>query len=38
MSLLPWFIIIHKQSCGKVMFSQVYVKNSIHGGLYPGMH
>ena len=30
---------VRKRSCGKVMFSQACVKNSVHGGgVYPTMH
>ena len=29
---MPKLITVRNNSCGKVMFSQVYVKNSVHGG------
>ena len=31
-SWVPLLITVRKRSCGKVMFSQVCVKNSVHGG------
>ena len=30
--ILRRFVTVRKRSCGKVMFSQVCVKNSVHGG------
>ena len=32
------FFTVCKRSCGKVMFSQACVKNSVHRGMYPSMH
>ena len=29
--LMLWIITVHNSSCGKVMFSQACVKNSVHG-------
>ena len=38
-SLLREIVTVRKRSCGKVMFSQACVKNSVHnGGVYPSMH
>ena len=35
-----WFVTVRKRSCGKVMFSQACVKNSVHRGRCtpPGRH
>ena len=29
-------VTVRKRSCGKVMFSEVCVKNSVHGGMHGG--
>ena len=33
-----FFITLRKRSCGRVMFSQACVKNSVHSGVYPTMY